>query len=132
LQLVAGDGINSEDFGLIAGKASDGTLFTSTQDLRDSPRAAELVARLRSEHYEPIGPTFLAYGAMQAWAQAAEKAGTLELDVVSKSLRTNEFDTIYGRIRFDEKGDVHGYQPFAWYVWKGGGYQPVDPNGLAD
>jgi branched-chain amino acid transport system substrate-binding protein len=132
LQFVAGDGINSEDFGLIAGKASDGTLFTSTLDLRDSPRAAEFVARIRSEHYEPIGPTFLAYGAMQAWAQAAEKAGTLELDVVIESLRTSEFDTIYGRIRFDEKGDVRGYQPFAWYVWKGREYHPVDPERLAD
>jgi branched-chain amino acid transport system substrate-binding protein len=64
-QLVAGDGINSADFGLIAGKASEGTMFTSTLDLRNFPQAAALVARLRSEHYEPIGPTFLAYGAIQ-------------------------------------------------------------------
>jgi hypothetical protein len=58
-KLVAeGVAINSEDFRLIAGKASDGTVFTSTLDLRDFPQAPELVARLRSEHYEPIGPTF--------------------------------------------------------------------------
>jgi branched-chain amino acid transport system substrate-binding protein len=131
LQLVSGDGINSEDFGLIAGKASDGTLFTSTLDLRDSPLAAELVARLRSEHYQPIPPTFLAYGAIQAWGQAVEEAGTLELDAVIRSLRSNEFDTIYGRIGFDEKGDVTGYQPFAWYIWKDGDYAPVDPDKLA-
>jgi branched-chain amino acid transport system substrate-binding protein len=132
LQLVSGDGINSEDFGLIAGKASDGTVFTSTLDLRDFPEAADLVARLRSEHYEPIGPTFLAYGAIQAWAQAVEKAGTLDLDAVIRSLRTDEFDTIYGRIGFDEKGDVTGYQPFTWYVWKDGDYAPVDPAELAE
>jgi branched-chain amino acid transport system substrate-binding protein len=132
LQFVAGDGINSEDFKLIAGEASNGTLFTSTLDLRDSPRAAGLVARLRAQHYQPIGPTFLAYGAVQAWAQAAQKAGTLELDRMIRSLRNNEFDTIYGRITFDEKGDVHGYQPFAWYVWKGGEYRAVDPDRLAD
>jgi branched-chain amino acid transport system substrate-binding protein len=127
VQLVAGDGINSEDFGLIAGKASDGTVFTSTLDLRDDPRAAELVARLRAEHYEPIGPTFLAYGAIQAWAQAVETAGTLDLDALIRSLRANEFDTIYGRIGFDDKGDVTGYQPFGWYLWKNGDYAPVDP-----
>jgi branched-chain amino acid transport system substrate-binding protein len=132
LQLVAGDGINSEDFGLIAGKASDGTVFTSTLDLRGAPRAAELVARLRSEHYEPIGPIFLAYGAVQAWAQAVETAGTLELDAVIRSLRSNEFDTIYGQVGFDEKGDVTGYQPFAWYLWRGGDYAPVDPATLGD
>jgi branched-chain amino acid transport system substrate-binding protein len=132
LQLVAGDGINSEDFGLIAGRAGDGTVFTATLDLRDVPQAAELVARLRAEHYEPIGPTFLAYGAIQALAEAAEKAGTLDLDAVIKSLRTNEFDTIYGRIGFDKKGDVYGYEPFAWYVWKDGDYKPVDPARLTE
>jgi hypothetical protein len=126
LLLVAGDGINSEDFALTAGNASDGTMFTSTLDLRNFPHAAELVARLRAEHYEPIAPTFLAYGAIEAWAGAVGKAGTLELDAVIKSLRTNEFETIYGRIGFDEKGDVYGYQPFAWYVWKSGNYQPLD------
>ena len=132
LQLISGDGINSEDFGLTAGRASDGTMFTSTLDLRDFPQAAALVARLRSEHYEPIGPTFLAYGAMQAWAAAVETAGTLELDAVIESLRTNEFDTIYGRIGFDAKGDVYGYQPFAWYVWRDGDYKPVDPAKLTE
>jgi branched-chain amino acid transport system substrate-binding protein len=132
LQLVSGDGINSEDFELIAGKASDGTVFTSTLDLRDFPLAAELVARARSDDYEPIGPTFLAYGAMQAWAAAVEKAGTLELEAVMEALRTNEFDTIYGQIGFDEKGDVYGYQPFAWYVWQDGDYEPVDPAKLTE
>jgi branched-chain amino acid transport system substrate-binding protein len=41
-------------------------------------------------------------------------------------LRTHEFDTVLGRIGFDEKGDVTGYAPFVWYVWKGGQYAPVD------
>ena len=81
----------------------------------NDPHAAELVARLRAEHYEPIGPTFLAYGAIQAWAQAVETAGTLELDAVIGSLRSHEFDTLYGRIGFDNKG-VTGYQPFGWYL----------------
>jgi branched-chain amino acid transport system substrate-binding protein len=55
----------------------------------------------------------------------------LDLDAVIESLRTNEFDTIYGRIGFDAKGDVYGYEPFAWYVWKDGDYAPFDPAQLA-
>jgi branched-chain amino acid transport system substrate-binding protein len=43
------------------------------------------------------------------------------------SLRANQFDTIYGRIGFDAKGDVTGYEPFGWYLWQGGDYAPVDP-----
>jgi branched-chain amino acid transport system substrate-binding protein len=57
---------------------------------------------------------------------------TLELDAVIRSLRSNEFDTIYGQVGFDEKGDVTGYQPFAWYLWRGGDYAPVDPATLGD
>ena len=71
-------------------------------------------------------------GRPAAWAQAVEKAGTLELDAVIGSLRANEFDTIYGRIGFEEKGDVTGYQPFAWYVWQEGDYEPVDPAKLTE
>ena len=37
-----------------------------------------------------------------------------------------------GRISFDENGDVYGYQPFAWYVWTGGNYQPVNPTRQAE
>jgi branched-chain amino acid transport system substrate-binding protein len=96
------------------------------------PEAAQVVAAFRADHDEPVGErSLLTYGAIQAWAQAVEQAGTLDLDAVIESLRTNEFDTIYGRIGFDAKGDVYGYEPFAWYVWKDGDYAPFDPTQLA-
>jgi branched-chain amino acid transport system substrate-binding protein len=132
LQLVSGDGMVTEDFVLIAGEAAEGTLFTTYSDARGFPAAAEVVAAFRASNFEPIGSTLQAYGAIQAWAQAVERAGTLELDAVIESLRTNEFDTIYGRIGFDDKGDVYGYEPFAWYVWQDGEYAPVDPVELTD
>ncbi|MGH6897055.1 MAG: hypothetical protein ACREJ5_10985 [Geminicoccaceae bacterium] len=69
---------------------------------------------------------------MQVWTQAVEKAGTLELHAVIDSLRSHEFDTIYGKIGFDEKGDVIGYETFVWYVWQGGKYAPVDAAELAE
>jgi hypothetical protein len=34
---------------------------------------------------------------------------------------------VLGRIGFDDKGDVYGYEPFTWYVWQEGDYAPVDP-----
>jgi branched-chain amino acid transport system substrate-binding protein len=127
LQLVAGDALEVEDFWLIGREAADGTVFTSFRDPRGLPHAAELLAALRADNREPDIATFLAYAAMQAWAQAVEKAGTLEVDAVSKVLRSGYFDTVLGRIGFDEKGDVTRYEPFAWYVWKHGDYAPFDP-----
>lgn len=126
LQLIGGDGIGTEDFGLIAGPAGDGTLMTRTSDPRGKPEAAPLVAAFRGASHEPASDTFLSYATLQVWAQAVRKTGTLELDAVVEALRTNEFDTVLGRIGFDDKGDVTGYEPFSWAVWQGGEYVPAD------
>ena len=128
LQLVGGDGISPKDFGLIAGPASDGTLMTYLPPPTDIPAAVEL-QRKSSPDFQP---QFESYAAVQAWAQAVEKAGTFEAEAVTEALRTHEFDTVLGKIGFDDKGDVTGYEPFVWYVWKGGNYVPVDPAELAE
>jgi branched-chain amino acid transport system substrate-binding protein len=49
---------------------------------------------------------------------------------VNESLHAHEFDTVLGRISFDDKGDVRGFEPFVWYVWKDGKYGPVKPGEL--
>lgn len=126
LQLVAGDGIGTEDFRLIAGEAAQGTLMTSYPDASANTAAAEVVARFRAEHYEPIGNTLYTYAAVQAWAQAVEAAGTVKTDAVAAALRSHEFDTLLGRIGFDAKGDVTGYDTFVWYVWRGAKYVPLE------
>jgi branched-chain amino acid transport system substrate-binding protein len=129
LQLLAGDGINSEDFGLIAGPASDGTLMTDTP-LPD-PKNPEVAALQRKFPHLSRPPTLI-YSAFQVWAQAVEIAGTFETKAVAEALRSHQFDTMLGRIGFDEKGDVTGYETFVWYVWKDGNYAPVEPGKLTE
>jgi branched-chain amino acid transport system substrate-binding protein len=129
LQLVAGDGIANEDFGLIAGQASDGTFMTGVPDPSANPRATEV---LRGRTGPGNQSAFTAYAALQAWAQAVEKAGTFETEAVAEALRSHEFDTVLGRIGFDEKGDVTGYETFVWHVWNDGKYAPVEPGKLTE
>jgi branched-chain amino acid transport system substrate-binding protein len=82
------------------------------------------VQHFRDEGYEPEGHTLFNYAAVQVWAQAVDKAGTIETDKVIAALRSNEFATVLGPISFDAKGDVE--QPaFDWYVWKEDGYEPL-------
>ncbi len=76
------------------------------------------------EKFEPTGQTLHTYGAAQAWAQAVEMAGSLELPAVISSLRSHQFNTVLGPIGFDNKGDVRG-SSWIWDVWNGGGYAPV-------
>jgi branched-chain amino acid transport system substrate-binding protein len=125
LQLVSGDGIASEAFVQVTGEAGKGTLFTSFRDPRRSTVAASVVERFRQQGFEPEGYTLYSYAAIQAWAQAVAKAGSTESKAVIHALRSNEFDTILGRISFDEKGDVR--QPgFEWFVWRSDRYVPLE------
>jgi branched-chain amino acid transport system substrate-binding protein len=67
------------------------------------------------------------YAAIQVWTHAAENVGSFETEALAEALRTHEFDTVLGRIGFDEKGDVVGYDTFAWYVWRDGSYVALEP-----
>ena len=58
-------------------------------------------------------------------AQGVEAAGSLDLDPVLEVMHRRRFDTVLGRIGFDENGDVTGFDPWQWYVWKGGDYDPA-------
>jgi branched-chain amino acid transport system substrate-binding protein len=127
LQLVAGDGIANEDFGLIAGAAADGTLITLFP-LPSGAAAAAFAAKFTETHQAP----FAVKAAFQAWAQAVEKAGTFETSAVAEALRSYQHHTVLGRIGFDAKGDVTGYDTFVWYIWKDGKWAPVDPGKLTE
>jgi branched-chain amino acid transport system substrate-binding protein len=129
VQLIAGVSLMTEDFGLIAGPGAEGTLFLDVADPRRNAEAAPVVERFRASGYEPEGYTLYAYGAVQVWAQAAEKAGSLELPAMIASLRQHQFDTVLGPIDFDDKGDLAVQNP-VWWVWHADGtYTPLEQDG---
>ncbi len=121
VQLVSGDALVTDEFWKITGDAGAGTLMTFSPDPRKNPMAAPVVKKFRDGGYEPEGYTLYTYGAIQAWAQAAEKAGTTDTSEVEEALYTGEFDTVLGKIGFDKKGDVTA-PGYVWYVWKDGTY----------
>ena len=123
LELVSGDALTDDEFWLITGPAGEGAVFTFAPDARRNPEAAPVVARFRAVKYEPEGYTLYAYGGIQAWAQAVARAGSLESSKVIASLRSHQFETVLGKIRFDKKGDVIP-AAWVWYIWKNGKYVP--------
>ena len=116
--MVSADAIAGDNFLLVARDAAPGTFFTFGPDARALPAAAEIVARFRDEEaFEPAGFTLYAYAAVQAWAQAAEMAGSADPAAVAEALRSGSFETALGTIGFDEKGDVTGTDSFVVYEW---------------
>ncbi len=120
-RLVSGDALVTNEYWSITGKAGEGTLMTFSPDPRKNPIAAGLVKRFRAMSYEPEGYTLYTYGAIQAWALAAEKAGSTDTGKVIKVLRASKFDTVLGRIGFDAKGDVTA-PGYVFYEWNQGKY----------
>jgi branched-chain amino acid transport system substrate-binding protein len=127
LQLIGGDSLTSSEFRFIAGDAATGTYLTFGPDLRLRPEAADVVKSIReNDAYEPEGYTLYAYAAVQTWAHAVEMAKSPAPAEVIKALKTGTFDTVLGKIGFDEKGDVTGVSAFVWYKWTADDYVPVE------
>ena len=119
--LVSGDALVTNEYWSITGKAGEGTLMTFSPDPRKEKAAAAVVAKFRADGYEPEGYTLYTYGAIQTWAQAVEKIGGTDTGKLSRYLKSNQFDTVLGRLGFDEKGDVTA-PGYVFYEWKDGKY----------
>ena len=120
-QLISGDALVTQEYWAITGDAGEGTLMTFSPDPRKNPGAAPLVEKFRKAGIEPEGYVLYTYGAVQAWAQAATAAGSVEFDAVLNALNTKKFNTVLGEVGFDEKGDVTA-PGYVFYEWKKGNY----------
>ena len=118
-QLVSGDALHNSDFWLIAGDAGKNALFTFDIDPRSRPQAESIVQHFRKQGYEPEGYTLHTYAAIQVWAQAVEKAGSVDYDVVSRVMHKQDFETVLGPVAFDKKGDLRTHS-YTWYAWQDG------------
>jgi branched-chain amino acid transport system substrate-binding protein len=125
LQLVGGDGLGMDEFWRVSGWMGEGTVFSSRPDVRARPGAAAMLARFQARGLGTRLNSFAAYAAVQVWAQAVERAGSLELAAVAETLRRGRFDTVLGRVAFDYKGDLEG-AAWLWNVWTHGEYLPLD------
>jgi branched-chain amino acid transport system substrate-binding protein len=114
-----------DEFWLIAGAAGEGVRFTFGRDAREDPAAATVVERLRAGGFEPAGYTLPGYASVQVWAQAVERAGSLDPDAVAAALHAGTFDTVLGPLGFDARGDVTGIETHAWFAWRDGVYEQL-------
>jgi branched-chain amino acid transport system substrate-binding protein len=123
--LIGGDALVSSELGSIAGDDVEGTMMTFSPDPRKNPAAKEVVAALEKKGINPEGYVVYAYAAVQAWAQAAEKARSTDGAKVVDALNANEFDTALGKFRFDGKGDPN-LPPYVFYRWGKKSYEQID------
>jgi branched-chain amino acid transport system substrate-binding protein len=78
------------------GAAGEGTLMTFPPDPRNVPAAKAVVDQFMAEGYSPEGYTLYTYAAIQAFAEAANKAKSLKVDDLSKALKPTAVGTVIG------------------------------------
>ncbi|HEX2654665.1 MAG TPA: branched-chain amino acid ABC transporter substrate-binding protein [Xanthobacteraceae bacterium] len=116
-QVMAGDALATKEFSAITGPAGEGFMFTFGPDPQKRPSAAAVVKKFKEKGIDPEGYTLYTYAAVQAWAQAAAKAGTTDAKKVAATLHSGSWNTVIGTISFDKKGDITS-PGFVWYVFK--------------
>jgi len=104
--LMGGDALNDKEFSSVTGPAGAGTLFTFGPDPRNKPTAKAIVEKFKAKGIDPEGYTLYTYAAVQVWAQAAAKAGTTDAKKVADTIKGGEWDTVLGKLAFDQKGDI--------------------------
>ena len=124
LQLVGGDGLGMDEFWTIAGRLGEGTLFSARPVPAALPAVAEVLAEFRVSGLGSRSGGIAAYAAVEVWAQAVERAASLELPAVADMLRRGRFATVLGPVAFDGKGDLEGAS-WQWHRWSAGGHLPL-------
>ena len=119
--LVGGDALVTNEFWQIAGDAGNGTLMTFASDPRRRPTAAAVVKEFKDKGIDPEGYVLYTYAAIQAWADAAKKAGSTDPKKVAAALHAGTWATVLGPITFDAKGDVT-VSDYVFYIWHNGTY----------
>ncbi len=122
--LIGGDALVTNEFWQIAGAAGEGTLMTFSSDPRRRPTAASVVQSFRARNVDPEGYVLYTYAAIQIWAQAAAKVGSLDARRVAEAMKGQAWQTVLGDIGFDRKGDVTAPN-YVFYVWKAGTYSEM-------
>lgn len=123
-QMIGPDSFNTQELWTIAGSAAEGVMFTNAADPRNFPTAKEVADKLRAAGYEPEGYTLTAYAAVEAWAMAANEAGTTDAEKVAAALRAHPYQTILGTLEWDEKGDLK-VAAYVFYEFHDGSYKQM-------
>ena len=81
--------------------------MTFPSDPRSRPTAAAVVKEFKDKGIDPEGYVLYTYAAIQVWAEAATKAGTIDPKKVAAVLKCRRtWPTVLGDISYDKKGDI--------------------------
>lgn len=129
LQLVGGDGLGMDEFGVAAGGAAEGAIFSTFDPVAGDAASAAAEAAGLSAQQLAVRRDFAtgglgAYAAVEVWAEAVSRAGSIDLKSVVHVLKRGHFGSAIGRVAFDDKGDLVDAD-WSWRLWQRGKAVPL-------
>lgn len=122
---ISDDGVKDDTFIKVAGKYAEGVYATGPADVTSNPIAREARATHKKIYETDPGAFFdNAYAAILAVTNAIAKAGTTDSEAIARVLRSEDVETPFGAIHFDQRGDAIGIG-FAVYQVQNGVYVPI-------
>ncbi|EDY3131510.1 high-affinity branched-chain amino acid ABC transporter substrate-binding protein LivK, partial [Salmonella enterica] len=124
-QFMGPEGVGNASLSNIAGGAAEGMLVTMPKRYDQDPANKAIVEALKADKKDPSGPyVWITYAAVQSLATAMTRSAShAPLDLV-KDLKANGADTVIGPLKWDEKGDLKGFE-FGVFQWHADGSSTV-------
>ncbi len=105
-RMLGGDALMNKAFIEQAGRLADGVLITFPPDPSHDRRNQALTKRYLAQGYRPEAFTFYSYATVQIWSQAVKASQSTAMPAVAKTLKSHEFDSVLGKVRFNQHGDI--------------------------
>ncbi|MFC6671362.1 branched-chain amino acid ABC transporter substrate-binding protein [Marinobacterium aestuariivivens] len=125
-QFMGPEGIVNADLAKIAGEAVEGVLATAPKAFDQNPENQARVDAIKAKGEDPTGPfVFPAYSAVQVMVDTIQATGETDPFKMAEYIRSHEFDTAIGHVKYDEKGDLTESTFVVYQLHQDGSKTPV-------
>jgi branched-chain amino acid transport system substrate-binding protein len=120
IPFVSGDGCFAQPFiDTIGGNAAN-VYLSFGKDYHQNPAAQAFVKSYNDKYHQDVGAySVYGYDAANVLLTAIQQAQSTDADKVAAVMKSRSFDTILGKVEFDDKGDVKGSGFVMWTIKDG-------------
>ena len=121
IPFFTGDGCFAQPFIDTIGAANSANVYLSFgKDYHQNPAAQPFIKSYNDKYHQDVGAySVYGYDAANVLLTAIAQAGTTDADKVAAAMKGRSFDTILGKVEFDDKGDVKGSGFVMWTIKDG-------------
>ena len=128
IPFVSGDGCFDESFINTVGGNAANVYLSFGKDYHKIPAAQPFLKKYSDKYHQTEGAySVYGYDAANVLLTAIQQAQSTDADKVAAVMKSRPFDTILGKVEFDEKGDVKGSGYVIWTI-KDGKLQTLPDN----